>query len=154
MTYVALGLAVLAMLMAWYGNRRNKALNERIERLDTRIYNLRQETQETQEHAREEMQSLKYQVMKFQGNLKVTEDMTIEQITDLHPQAVDVLAAFHIGGCSSCVVDGSERLEEAAISGGRPVEPILIALNSLVAENGGQPISVEMLKGPNVELML
>jgi hypothetical protein len=75
----------------------------------------------------------------------------------MHPQAQQVLAGFHLGGCSSCFVDDNQSLSEAAAVNGRELEPILMALNTLIAENGANgaansAVSPEQLKTPNIEL--
>jgi hypothetical protein len=73
----------------------------------------------------------------------------------MHPQAAQVLAGFHLGGCSSCAVDDRQTLAEAAGVNGRELEPILVALNTLVAEgknNNEGMVAPERLKLPNIQL--
>jgi len=70
----------------------------------------------------------------------------------IHPQAQQVLAGFHLGGCSSCSVDERQSLSEAAAVNGRELEPILAALNTLVAQNGNDAEATEPIKTPNVQL--
>lgn len=70
----------------------------------------------------------------------------------VHPLAGQVLASFHIGGCSSCAVDGSTRLDLAVASSGQTVEPIIVALNNLITESQNGTLSEEILKTPNVQL--
>jgi hypothetical protein len=154
MEYVALALGLIGILMAWSANRKNKELNERIAQTNSRIYNLRREIQEKQEGAEQKLVSLKFELLKLTGDLKVTPETRIGELTLLHPQAPQVLAAFHLGGCSSCSVDDRQTVAEAAAVNGRELEPILVALNTLVAEssnNHGQ-ISPERLRTPNIQL--
>lgn len=156
LVYVALALGITGMVMAWSANRKNKDLKERIAQVNSRVYHLRSEIQETQEAAEQERTALRFEILKLQGDLKVTPEMQIGEITAIHPQAEQVLAGFHLGGCSSCVVDVTQSLAEAAAVNGREVEPILMALNTLVAdgENGNGMVSPEQLKAPNVELQM
>ena len=155
LTYIALALGLIGVLMAWSANRKNKALSEKIAQTNSRIYHLRREIQETQEEAEYERTQLKFQLLKLEGDLKVTPDMKIGEIMIMHPQAQQVMAGFHMGGCSSCLVDDRQTLAEAVAVNGRDLEPILVALNTLVAEsNGGGQISPERLKTPNVQLQL
>ena len=155
LTYIALILGVVGIVMAWSANRKNKNLKERIAQVNSRVYHLRREIQETQEVAAQERTTLKFEILKLQGDLKVTPEMQIGEITAIHPQAEQVLAGFHLGGCSSCVVDNTQSLAEAAAVNGREVEPILVALNTLVAEGqNGSVVSPEQLKAPNVELQM
>jgi hypothetical protein len=155
MTYIALVLALLGVLMAWSANRKNKELGERISQTNSRIYNLRREMQEAQEKAEHERLTLKFEILKLQGDLQVTPEMRIGEVMALHPQAQQVLAGFHLGGCGSCYVDDKQTLSEAAVVNGRELEPILMGLNALVAEsaNGGNGItSSEQLKTSNIQL--
>lgn len=154
LTYVALGVGILGLLMAWHANRKNKELRERIAQTNSRIYNLRRELQEAQEKAGREAMGLKFQLLKLQGELSVTPEMKIGEILAVHPLAEQVLAGFHIGGCAGCLVDGRQSLAEVAAVNGLELEPILAALNTLIAEspNGDEAISPEPLKMPNIQL--
>ena len=156
LTYIALILGAVSLLMAWSANRKNKDLKERIAQVNSRVYHLRREIHETQEVAAQERAALRFEILKLQGDLKVTPEMQIGEITAIHPQAQQVLAGFHLGGCSSCVVDDQQTLAEAAAVNGREVEPILVALNTLVAEgaSGNGMVSPDQLKAPNVELQM
>ena len=92
------------------------------------------------------------EILKLQRKLQITPDMPIGKIMAVHPQAQQVLAGFHLGGCSSCLVDDAQTLAEAAAVNGRALEPILVALNTLVADNGNGTILPKQLKTPNIEL--
>ena len=154
MLYVALAIGLIGLIMAWNANRKNNDLKERIAQVNSRVYNLRREMQEAQEKAEQEMMTLKFQLLKAQGELKVTPEMKMGEIMAIHPQAEQVLAGFHLGGCSSCSFDPRQSLNEVAEVNGRELEPILVALNTLVSENSnGNPfVSPEKLKTPNIQL--
>ena len=156
MLYVALVVGTLGLLMAWSANKKNKELKERIAQVSSRVYHLRREMEQAQEAAEGKIMALKFEVLKLQGDLKVTPEMRIGEIMAVHPQAQQVLAGFHLGGCSSCMVDDKQTLAEAAAVNGRELEPILVALNTLVAEseNGRGLVSPEQLKSPNVQLQV
>ena len=155
LTYAALAVGLIAILMAWRANRKNKALTERIAQVNSRVYNLRRETQDSQEQAQQELLKLKYELLKAQGDLQITGEMKIGEIVATYPMAQQVLAGFHLGGCAGCMVDDNQSLAEAVALNGRELEPILVALNGLVGESAnGQasPEQPEQLKTPNVQL--
>jgi hypothetical protein len=156
LSYIALAVGIIGLVVAWSANRKNKDLKERIAQTNSRVYQLRREIQETQEAAAQERNVLRFEILKLQGDLTVTSEMQIGQITAIHPQAQQVLAGFHLGGCSSCGVDDQQTLAEAAAVNGRAVEPILVALNTLVAEGARSNgmVSPEQLKSPNIEFQL
>jgi hypothetical protein len=152
MIYVSLGIALVAVFMAWQANRKNKYLTERIGQLNSRIFKTRQELLEAQEKTRHDLTALRIELLKSQGTFKVTGDMPVEEVLMIHPLADQVLGSFHIGGCSSCAVDGSQRLDLAVASSGQPLEPVLVALNRLLTDEQNGTLSAERLKTPNVEL--
>ncbi len=152
LTYVALTIGVVGLLLAWWTSRKNHDLQERIAQVNSRVYHLRREMQEAQEKAHEELMGLKFQLLQLRGELQVTPEMRIGEIVALHPQAGQVLAGFHLGGCSSCSVDERQTLGEAAAVNGREVAPIVVALNSLLEGNGAGPASPEGFRTPNVQL--
>lgn len=152
MIYAILILALLGLLMAWRTGRKQKDLTERISQLNSRIYQTRREMLEAQEKTHRDLTALKFEWLKSQGKLQVTPDMTLDEVLMVHPLAGQVLASFHIGGCSSCAVDGSTRLDLAVASSGQTVEPIIVALNNLITESQNGTLSEEILKTPNVQL--
>jgi len=157
MEYVALAIGLVGLLMAWSAKRKNKELQERIAQTNSRVYALRREHQEAQEQAEHEQMKLKFEILKLQGDLKISPEMKIGEVMAIHPQAQQVLAGFHLGGCSSCYVDEKQSLSEAAAVNGRELEPILMALNNLVADgangNNGKT-TPEPLKTPNIQLIV
>jgi hypothetical protein len=154
MAYLAVLLALVGIVMAWLVNRKNNDLKERLAQANSRVYTLRREFQEKQEKFEQDLLSLRFEVLKSQGNLKVTPETRIDELSRMHPQALQVLAGFHLGGCASCSVDDRQTLTEAAGVNGRELEPILVALNTLIAESskGNVMVSPERLKTPNIQL--
>lgn len=153
LAYVAITLAAIGLFMAWRANRQNKELRERIAQTNSRVYNLRREIQESQERAGQEVVKLKFELLKLQGDLQVSGEMKIGEILAAHPQAQQVLAGFHIGGCASCMVDEQQSLVEAVVLNGRELEPVLVALNGLLdGANGHDQVLPEQLKTPNVQV--
>jgi hypothetical protein len=152
MIYAILVLALLGLLMAWRTSRKQKVLTERISQLNSRIYQTRREMLEAQEKTHHDLTALKFDWLKSQGKLQVTPDMTLDEVLMVHPMAGQVLASFHIGGCSSCAVDGSTRLDRAVASSGQTVEPIIAALNNLITKSQNGTLPEEVLKTPNMQL--
>jgi hypothetical protein len=153
LTYVALLISVIALVMAWRANRSNTEVKERLAQANSRVYQLRLDNEAQQEKAEQELMTLKFELLKLQGNLKITPEMQIGEVVAAHPLAQQVLAGFHIGGCSSCSVDDRQTLGEAVAVNGRQLEPVLAALNTLVIDsaNGGS-ILPDQLRAPNIEL--
>ena len=156
LTYAAFALGLIGILMAWSAHRKNKELRERIAQVNSRVYHLRQEIQTAQEESDRQRMALKFEILELQGALKINPEMTIGEIIAVQPQAAQVLAGFHLGGCASCMVDDNQTLAEAATVNGRELAPIVMALNTLLteSENGHGLATTEQLKTPNVALQI
>ena len=109
-TYIALLLSIIAVFIAWNANKKNKELKERLAQTNSRVYHLRREIEEKQEAAHENHLKLKFELLKLSGNLEITPEMRIDEVIAAHPQAQQVLAGFHLGGCSSCSIDDNQTL--------------------------------------------
>ena len=153
MIYVVLAVALIGLYLAWKANKKQKSLNDRITELNGRIYQTRREMLESQEETKQALTKLRFDALKAQGQLQVTSDMTVGEVLMTHPMAGQVLASFHVGGCSSCATDDEQRLDLALASSGQSVEPVLVALNNLITrEHETGAVSENLLKTPNVEL--
>ena len=152
-TYIALLLSVIAVFIGWNANKKHKELKERLAQTNSRVYHLRREIEDKLEAAHKEHLKLKFELLKLSGKLEITPEMKIEEVIASPPQAQQILAGFHLGGCSSCLVDDNQTLGEAVAVNGRELEPVLVALNTLVAENGhgNGTLSPEQIKTPNVQ---
>jgi hypothetical protein len=84
----------------------------------------------------DEVRKLRVQSRMGGGTLKFTPDVRIDELSAIHPAATDVLASFHIGGCSDCAVDDSDTLAGAAREKGVELETLLTALNGLLEPDG------------------
>ena len=154
MVYVALLVGLAALFLAWRSSRAAKDLKERVARLNSQIYDLRADMHRAAEAHQKALMQVRFDMLRQTGELKVSGDMTVDAVTVLHPQAAEVLAGHHIGGCTSCAVDGSTRLDEAVAANGGQLEPVLVALNSLVDEGSNGLVAEDRLRTPNVQLSL
>lgn len=154
LTYAAIVIGLIALFVAWRANKKNAELAERLAQANSRVYQLRRGLEEQMEQAEKERMSLKFEILKLKGDLKITPDMRVGEVVAAHPQAQAVLAGFHIGGCSSCSVDDRQTLGEAVAVNGRDIEPVLAALNTLVAQSSNGHVTPDHLKMPNIQLHL
>ena len=153
MIYAALLVALAALFVAWRAGRAVKLLKERNARLSSQLYDLRLELGQVVEAHRQAIAQLRYDLMRQAGSLQVRGDMSVEEVTRLHPQAAALLARFHVGGCASCAVDGATRLEEAVAANGGQLEPVLVALNSLMTDGAASLLPEDQLRSPNMQLL-
>ena len=138
MEYLTIGLGLLALFMAWRNGRQAKQLQERLDSVNDRYFALAHQLREVEETTQQSLIDLKIAMKRQAGLLKFEPQMTIAEITDMHPMAANVLAGFHLGGCSSCAVRPDQTLISAAQQHNINLPMLLGALKQLV---DGQAVS-------------
>ena len=128
--------AVVAGLFAWRGARRTHYLQERLDTTNDRYFTVASQLRELEETSQREIMELKVELKRQAGLLKFEPQMTIGEITDMHPRAVEVLAGFHLGGCSSCAVSPSQTLSSAAQQHNINLDRLLGSLRQLADGQG------------------
>jgi len=63
---------------------------------------------------------------------KFEKHMTVGDALRLHPKAGEVLAAFHLGGCSHCGINEAETIEQVTAGYGVDTDMLLESLNGLL----------------------
>lgn len=147
MTIAALVIALIALLIAFFALRRSGSLQERLDRSDSALYELRSALKATNQQLDEKISDLKLSMRRQAGEEIFRPEMTIAEAMEVHPRVEEVLAAFHLGGCSQCAVSEVDTIEGACQSYGIDQQALMQALNSLVT--GGMAGPVKM---PNVQL--
>jgi hypothetical protein len=154
---LALLIAVLALAYAWKLQQELDKATSRLDRYNRAIFQNSDELRKLREALDEQTAATRVQWMKMTGG-QFTADTTVREAQLLHPQAGQILAGFHIGGCSSCAVEPDTALHTVAEQNGISLPQLLGNLNLLVAagDNGhattnGGPALVKI---PNVSLEL
>lgn len=139
MTVVAVLLGLGGLVLGWLANSRSKEALERLDRISSATYDLSTRLQEATTKLKKDLTALQLDVQGRFGELRFRKDMTIGRALDLHPGVKEVLAQFHIGGCSSCAVNEEETFEQAAGGHGVSLDQMLTALNSLPSAEEYKP---------------
>lgn len=147
MTTVALAVALVALLIAFFALRRAGSLQERLDRADNALYELRSALKETNAQLDEKLNDLRLSLRRQAGEVIFRPEMTIAEAMQVHPRVSEVLASFHLGGCSHCAVSEVDTLEGACQSYGIDQNALMAALNSLASGGAVGPVKV-----PNVQL--
>jgi hybrid cluster-associated redox disulfide protein len=79
----------------------------------------------------------------IEGGTYFDPDMTIGEAMAVHPKVAEVFAAFHLGGCSSCGISEYETVGQVCMAYGVDLEVLLDVLESLMAEEQGEPVEAE-----------
>jgi hybrid cluster-associated redox disulfide protein len=78
-------------------------------------------------------------IQRQSGGLVIDRSVKIAEAIAIEPRMRDVLAQFHLGGCSSCGINEEDTIEQAAMRHGVDLERLMAALTAL---SHGKELSV------------
>jgi len=129
MSEIALFFAFFALVLTLRTNSKQKRMAWDIERVQQRGVSHMTEIEEIQSTLDSELRKLKIEIRKTAGGPLFTKETTFGEVLELHPQGREILAQFHIGGCSSCAVSEVETIEQGATAHSVDMEKLLAQLN-------------------------
>jgi hybrid cluster-associated redox disulfide protein len=150
MEIIALIAAVLALVVAFFAIRRAGALAERADRAANSVLELRSALIETNDKLDSALTDLRFEQRRRSGETIFTPTMTIADALQVHPKVSEVLASFHLGGCSSCAVSDVDTIEGACQTYGIDQSALMGALNGLAGGASGG--SAGPAKTPNIKV--
>jgi hybrid cluster-associated redox disulfide protein len=124
----ALGIAAVT----FYRQRSGRAALRDMQR---RLYLAQARLNEMESMMQQELQTLRALVRRQSGGPLFESTMKIADAIAIDPRVRDVLAQFHLGGCSSCAINEEHTIEQAAISYGVDLKRLMATLTVL---NDGQ----------------
>jgi hybrid cluster-associated redox disulfide protein len=151
--WLALAAALAAGLYAWRLSAELATATRRLDRYNKALFDANDELRRLRETLEEETAHLRVELRRSQGATAFAPEMTVREALLLHPQAEQVLASFHLGGCSHCAVEPGDTLAAAAAQHGVDLQALLGNLNLLTAGQNGSA-APQPVKLPNVVLEL
>lgn len=154
---IALILGGGALFLVWKLGLDLATANRRLDRYNRSLYEAGDQIRKLEEKLAETTAVLRVEMMHQGSPITVRPEMTVGQVTALHPQAGQILAGLHIGGCSSCAANPDETLAQICADNGLDLSQVLGNLNSLfqvgmAPSNGGSRVP-QPVKVPNIELI-
>lgn len=148
MTAVALVVAALAIILAYFAWNRGQALSREVAQTREQLQQLRAEFGETRKTLQGRLDDLCLESRRQAGELKFMPSMTIADALQVHPRVAQVLSDYELGGCSNCAVSDVDTLEGACRSYGIDQDALMGALNRLLAEpaDSGKPIKIGRMR--------
>lgn len=146
MTIAALIVAIVALLVAFLALQRAGNLQERLERTTSMLHEVRGALNEAKEKTTETLNDLRLSMRRQAGETIFAPNMTIAEAMKVHPKVNEVLASFHLGGCSQCAVSDVDTIEGACQTYGIDQKALMNALTGLVGGATGPA------KAPNVKV--
>lgn len=154
--WLALILGIIAVGYAWLLQQELARTTRRLDRYNRALYDANDEIRQLREELADNVAQLRVETMQDgPRTLAFTPQLTVREALLVHPQAEQLLASFHLGGCSSCAVDADETLAQICREHGRDLTELLANLNMLLipqGENSRRPFVP--VKIPNVEFAL
>lgn len=153
--WVALAVAAVALGFVWKLNSELAAATRRLDRYNKALFDANDELRRLREGVEEDVAAIRVSLRQQAGAAGFTPEMTVREALLTHPQAEQVLASFHLGGCSYCAVEPGERLADACREHGVDLQMLVGNLNLLT--QGGQQAgngngAPQLVKLPNVAL--
>lgn len=153
MPWISLLLSLAALGWGLLTHRRATEAESRLENVRNSHFRLADQLRAESATLKAEIRALREQMRVQQGGARFHEAMTVGEALELDPRVVDVLGAFHIGGCSSCAVSPEDTLRYAAEGNGQDFATVLQALNQLGSRNEGD-VARMLERKPNVQISL
>ena len=120
----ALGIAAMTFF-------RQRLLRDALRDAQRRLYLAQARLSEMENTVEKELQALRALLRRQSGGPLVESTMKIADAIALDPRIRDVLAQFHLGGCSSCAINEEHTIEQAARSYGVDVDHLMAAVTAL-----------------------
>lgn len=147
----ALLIALFALFLTWNMRQDLDRATRRLDRYNRALFDANEEIRALQDRLAQEAADLKAAIARSDGTIRFDSQMTVREVAALHPQGREVLAAFHLGGCSSCAIDDDDTLAQISRTSGLDVEVLVDRLNALLPAD--QPVpSMEPVRLPNMQL--
>jgi hybrid cluster-associated redox disulfide protein len=152
METAALIVAAVALIVAFLAIRRAGSVQERLERTTSQLYELRSAAQARQEELENRLNDVRLQQRRQAGESIFDPRMTIAEAMSVHPKVSEVLASFHLGGCSHCAISDVDTIEGACQTYGIDQAGLMNALNGLVSGGSGGAAGPAGAKTSNVKV--
>jgi hybrid cluster-associated redox disulfide protein len=130
----ALGVAIITLL-------RQRSWREALRDAQRRLYLAQARLNELESLVQKELQTVRALMRRQSGDLPFEPTMKIADAIAIDPRVREVLAQFHLGGCSSCAINEEHTIEQAALSYGVDLERLMAALIALSTGQEARPSS-------------
>jgi len=150
MATIALIIAALAVVVALFALRRMGTLAGRIDQNAASMAELRSVLNDTNEKLNAQLNIMRLEQRRQAGETIFTPKMTIAEALQVHPRVGEVLASFHLAGCSHCAVSDVDTIEGACQTYGIDQAALMNALDELTGGASGG--SAGPAQTPNVKV--
>ncbi len=152
--WLGLLMALAALGFAWRLQQEMARATRRLDRYNRALFDANDEIRQLRDELNATAAQLRVEAEQHgRGQLTFVPQMTVRAAMQAHPQAEQILAGFHLGGCSSCAVDPDATLTQVCSENGQDLTELLRRLNLLLApQTDSAAVAAQPVKLPNVEV--
>jgi len=156
LTVIALLIGLVALAYAWLVRQDLDKATRRLDRYNRALYDASDRIRKLEESQAATVAELRAEIARSSGKAAFRPSMSVQESYALHPQAQEILAAYHMGGCSSCAVELDDTIGGVCTNAGVDTNQVISDLNALLAvqPNNGHTNSIQRVKLPNLTLDL
>jgi hybrid cluster-associated redox disulfide protein len=140
---VALGIATMTFF-------RQRFMRDALRDTQRRLYLAQARLNELESTVQKEMQALRSMMRRQSAGPPFEPSMKIAEAIAIDPHVRDILAQFHLGGCSSCAINEEHTIEQAAMSYGVDLDRLMVVLTA--SSNGQEPAPAARQHGSLLQL--
>jgi hybrid cluster-associated redox disulfide protein len=129
-TVLSVLIACAALSIAMITFFRQRFLRDALRDAQRRLYLAQARLNELESTVQKEQQALRSLMRQQSGGALFEPSMKIADALAIDPRIRDVLAQFHLGGCSSCAINEEHTIEQAALSYGVDLDRLMAALTA------------------------
>jgi hypothetical protein len=149
----ALLLSLAAFAYAWKLQQELHSATRRLDRYNRALFDAHDEIRRLHETLAETAAQVRVGLKRNHGHMSFEPEMTVREAQLVHPQVQQILAGFHLGGCSSCAVEPDDTLAQICAEHGQDIQLLIQNLNLLLdGGNGHNGAALQPVKVPNVAI--
>ncbi len=155
LTIVALLIGLAGLVYAWLVRQDLDKATRRLDRYNRSLYDASDQIRKLEERQAATVAELRAEIARSSGKASFRPSMSVRESYALHPQAQEILAAYHMGGCSSCAVELDDTIAQVCTNAGIEVGQVIGDLNSILAGQqsaNGYANGNQRVKLPNLSL--
>jgi hybrid cluster-associated redox disulfide protein len=149
-TVLSVLIACAALSIAMITFFRQRFLRDTLRDAQRRLYLAQTRLNELESTVQKEQQVRRSLMRQQSGGPLFEPSMKIAEALAIDPRIRDVLAQFHLGGCSSCAINEEHTIEQAAMSYGVDLDRLMAALTTF--SNGQEFVPPTPQRGSLLQL--
>lgn len=154
LTIVALLIGLAGLVYAWLVRQDLDKATRRLDRYNRALYDASDQIRKLEERQAATVAELRAEIVRSSGKASFRSAMSVRESYALHPQAQEILAAYHMGGCNSCAVELDDTIAQVCANAGIDVGQVIGDLNTLFVGQSvnGHSNGNQRVKLPNLSL--